>query len=835
MSILDRLAKSNQEIFHTAKNNGSLRDSFANHIKYSLFKDKYSTTKLDLYKGIALSIRDRLVEKWVQTQQAYYKNDVKRVYYLSMEYLLGRALTHYLVNLDLEADCRKVISELGHSLEELEEMDLEAGLGNGGLGRLAVCFLEALASLDMPAHGYGIRYEFGIFYQKILNGFQVESADNWLRQGNPWEIPRPEHLLPIKFYGRIKHITQPDGTERYEWVDTHDDVMAMAYDIPLPGYKNNTVNNLRLWATRSTREFDFHDFNAGDYIEAVRHKQETETISKVLYPNDIPIQGKELRLKQEYFFVSASIQDIVRRYKKTHAAFDAFPDKIAIQLNDTHPALGIPELMRILMDRERLSWEKAWEITVNTFAYTNHTILPEALEKWSVDLMGRVLPRHLHIIYEINRRFLEEVKARFPKDPDRLRRMSLIEERPIKSVRMAHLAIVGSHAVNGVAALHSEIIKTRLFRDFYEMYPTRFLNITNGISQRHWLKGCNPGLAGLITEKIGAGWVNDLSQLERLLAYREDEDFRRRWEAIKTQNKHQLADWVQRHLGLRINAHSLFDVHIKRIHEYKRQLLNILHVVTLYNRIKKEPHRDHLPRTVIFSGKAAPGYAIAKLIIKLINGVGKVVNTDPEIGDRLKVIFVPNYSVALAELIIPAADLSQQISTAGMEASGTGNMKLALNGALTLGTLDGANVEIREEVGDENIYIFGLRVDEVTRLKKSGYRPRDFYLANKELKQAIDMINEGFFSPEDPALFHPIIHSLLNKGDFFMVLADFESYAKTHLDIEEDYRDSRAWSRKAITNTACMGKFSSDRAIGEYAEKIWNIKPLPDLYKIFPA
>ncbi|OGW21065.1 MAG: glycogen phosphorylase, partial [Nitrospinae bacterium RIFCSPLOWO2_12_FULL_47_7] len=643
--------------------------------------------------------------------------------------------------------------------------------------RLAACFLDSMASLGLPAYGYGIRYEFGIFYQKIINGYQIETADNWNRTGNPWEIIRPDYIYPVKFYGKVKQHTKPNGEVMHDWVDTHDDVMAMAYDIPVPGYQNNTVNNLRLWSAKSTRELDFEYFNEGDYVHSVRQKQETETISKVLYPNDDLVKGKELRLKQEYFFISASLQDIIRRYKKGHTSFDQFSDKVAIQLNDTHPTLAIPELMRILMDLEHLSWDKAWEITVKTFGYTNHTVLPEALEKWPVHLLGTLLPRHLQIIYEINLKFLNEVRIRFPNDQWRLKNMSIIEEDPFKSVRMAYLAIVGSHSVNGVAKLHSDILKEHLFKDFYEMFPERFNNKTNGITPRHWLKSCNPELSQLITDHIGDGWITNLDDLKKLLPFADGADFHNEWIKIKQSNKTHLAAYIRNTLKVEINVNSLFDVQVKRIHEYKRQLMNLLHAIVIYNRIKQSPKSKSLARTVIFAGKSAPGYKMAKLIIKLINSVADKVNNDPAVGDKLKVVFIPNYSVSLAEQIIPAADLSQQISTAGTEASGTGNMKLALNGALTIGTLDGANIEIMEEVGRENIFIFGLKTDEVQSLKQSGYHPREYYLSNPELKKALDMIHDNYFCPEIPGLFQPIVDSLLNN-DAYLILADFAAYCQ---------------------------------------------------------
>ena len=805
----------------------SLQRSFANHLECSLAKDTYSATKLDLYKSLAYTVRDRLVERWITTQQTYYDKDAKRIYYLSLEFLMGRTLGNSLVNLDLLEECHRALHELGFDLEELGELEWDAGLGNGGLGRLAACFLDSMATLELPAYGYGIRYEYGIFFQKIQDGYQVETPDNWLRYENPWEIARPEYLYPVKFYGRAHQYIDASGIFKTDWIDTQE-VMAMAYDTPVPGYRNNTVNNLRLWAAKSTRDFDLSYFNEGDYIKAVEDKQQSETISKVLYPNDNIFEGKELRLKQQYFFVAATLQDAIRRYKKTHDSFDSFPDKVAMQLNDTHPAIAIPELMRILVDLEGMAWEKAWEITVKTFGYTNHTILPEALEKWPVSLLERVLPRHMQIIYEINRRFLDAVARRYPNDvdPARAGRMSLIEEGNEKKVRMAHLAIVGSHSTNGVAALHTELLKTQVFKDFSEFYPERFNNKTNGIAQRRWLKKCNPGLATLISKHLGDGWVKNLGELKKLVPLAEDKSFREAWRQVKTANKQRLADYVKQVNGIQISVNSIFDCQVKRLHEYKRQLLNALHVIALYNRIKTTPDAHIIPRTVIFAGKAAPGYFMAKLIIKLINSIAEVVNNDPVVGDRLKVIFLANYGVSLAEIIIPAADLSEQISTAGTEASGTGNMKFALNGALTIGTLDGANIEIKEEVGDENIFIFGLTAPEVADRKCAGYNPLDYYHRDTELKTVIDMLASGYFSPSNPALFRPIVNSLL-QSDQYLLLADFAAYLRCQEQVSRAYQNQEEWTKKSILNVANMGKFSSDRTIQEYAEEIWAVKPVP--------
>jgi len=795
--------------------------SFLEHLEYTLGKDKYSASHFDIYNALAYAVRDRLVERWLDTQQAYYNTDHKRVYYLSMEYLMGRTLENSLINLGLLGEFKEAISSLGYDFDELVETEQDAGLGNGGLGRLAACFLDSMATMAIPAYGYGIRYEYGIFRQKIVDGGQVEIPDNWLRYRNPWELDRQEHLHPVKFHGRVVNITI-NGRERQEWVDT-EDVMAMAFDTPIPGYGNNTVNTMRLWCAKSSREFDLKFFNEGNYIRAVEKKMTTENISKVLYPADNVLEGKELRFKQEYFLASATVHDVIYRFKKKHDNLMLLPDKVAIQLNDTHPALAIPELMRVLLDLEGLSWDDAWAITIRTFAYTNHTILPEALEKWPVWFFEQVLPRHLMIIYEINNRFLDEVRRRFPGDEERRARMSLIEEHWERKVRMAHLAIVGSHSVNGVAALHSEILKNDLFRDFFEMYPERFNNKTNGITQRRWLKKANPPLAALISDRIGEGWITDLYELEKLRPLAEDAAFREHWRQVKCTSKESLAAYILKHDCIQVDVESLFDCQVKRIHEYKRQLLNILHIITLFNRIKANPGLDIVPRTFIFSGKAAPSYTIAKLIIRLVNAVGDVVNRDPDVAGRLKVAFLANYSVSLAEIIFPASDLSEQISTAGTEASGTGNMKFALNGALTIGTLDGANIEIMEEVGRDNIFIFGMTAEEVADLKRKGYNPREYYNRNLELQKVLDMISGGFFSPGDPNLFKPLVDSLLNQGDNYLLLADYASYVACQEEVSRLYRDQEEWTRRAILNTAGMGKFSSDRTIAEYAQDIWGV------------
>lgn len=805
----------------------TLREAFLHNRKFALAKDEYSATSRDNFNSLALAVRDRLIDRWIATQQNYYRHDCKRVYYLSLEFLIGRTLGNALLNLGLTGSAETAVRKLGYRLEELEELEHDAGLGNGGLGRLAACLMDSMAAQAIPAYGYGIRYDYGIFFQKIRGGRQVETPDNWLRHGNPWEIERPEHLYPVHYYGRIGQKTGKEGHLVFDWVET-ETVMAMAYDTPVPGYGNGTVNNMRLWSAKSTREFDLDYFNHGDYERAVHEKDRSETITKVLYPNDNMFEGRELRLKQEYFLVSATLQDIVRRFRKGGApGFADFPNKVAIQLNDTHPSLAILELMRVLMDREGLGWEEAWDITVRTVGYTNHTVLPEALEKWPLDLLSRVLPRHSQILLEVNRRFLKGVSARWPGDMERQRRMSLVEEGNEKRVLMSHLSIVGSHSVNGVSALHTDILKKKIFPDFCELWPERFNNKTNGISQRRWLKLCNPGLTELLNEWIGHGWDSDLEWLTKLVPLAEEESFRRRWRAVKQRNKKELAGVIHRLTGVVADPGSLFDCQVKRIHEYKRQLLNALHVLHLYARLKADPGAAFVPRTVIFSGKAAPGYVMAKLIIRLILSMAAKVNKDPDAQGRLAVVFLPNYSVSLAERIIPAADLSEQISLAGTEASGTGNMKLSLNGALTIGTLDGANVEIREEVGPENFFLFGLTEEEVTERKRAGYDPRQLHSADRRLSQVLEQVWNGSLCPEEPEAFRPIVQSLLDGGDQFMLLADFDSYAACQEKVSAAYKDQEAWSRMSILNVARMGKFSSDRTVREYANEVWGVGPVP--------
>ncbi|OGQ97154.1 MAG: glycogen phosphorylase [Deltaproteobacteria bacterium RIFOXYD12_FULL_57_12] len=804
-----------------------LKQKISQHLLRDLGRDPERASKRDVCKAVSLVIRDVLIERWVQTQKSYYAKKQKRVYYLSLEFLIGRSLGNALINMGFLDKMTIALEELGYELEEIREEEEDAALGNGGLGRLAACFMDSIATLGIPAYGYGIRYEYGLFYQKIIDGFQVESPDNWLRYGTPWEFERAQYLYPVKFHGRVYRYLDDQGRLCSEWVDTAD-VMAMACDMLVPGFNNKHVVNMRLWTARATREFDLSFFNRGNYIAAMESKVHSETISKLLYPSDHFQEGRELRLKQQYFFVSATFQDIFRRYKKKESTFDEFSDKVAVQLNDTHPAIAIPELMRLLVDIEGVSWEKAWAICVRTFGYTNHTLMPEALETWSVALLGRVLPRHLEIIYEINQRFLDQISVRYPGEVHKLRNMSLIEEGETKRVRMAHLAIVGSHSVNGVAELHTHLMRTRIFKDFAEFFPGRFNNKTNGITPRRWLLKCNPDLAELITETIGGEWVTNLDHLRNLEAYADDRAFQKRWHRIKKENKGRLAKLIQTNCGLKVNPNSMFDVQVKRIHEYKRQLLNILHVITQYQRIISQPHQPVVARTVIFAGKAAPSYVKAKLIIKLINAVAEAVNNDPRVNGSLQVVFIPNYGVSLAEKIIPAADLSEQISTAGTEASGTGNMKFTLNGALTIGTLDGANIEIREEVGAENIFIFGLTAENVEWERKNLSRtPRDIYAANPVVRRAIDAISQGSFSHGDTELFRPLIDTLFDPHDPYLLLQDLEDYLRCQEEVSRSYKSQQAWIRKSILNVARMGKFSSDRTITDYAREIWGVDVEP--------
>ncbi len=800
-----------------------LQRMLTNHLVYTEGKSVKTATERDWFEASAHAVRDQLIEKQLKTTEECEKQDPKRLYYLSLEFLIGRTLSNAALNLGLEPSLRESLKGLGQNLEEVEETEIDAALGNGGLGRLAACFLDSMATLDLPGQGYGIRYEYGMFNQRIKNGQQVERPDNWLRFGNPWEFQRPEHMYPVKFFGRVVHFPDGEGGNEHHWVDA-ETVMAMAYDVPIPGYNTDTVNNLRLWAAKATREFNLESFNAGDYLSAVQDKNISESLSKVLYPNDSSAVGKELRLRQEYFFVSASIQDILYHFLQKHSDWNLLPEKVAIQLNDTHPAIGVAEMMYQLIDVHHLSWNKAWALVTKIFAYTNHTLMPEALETWAVEKFERVLPRHLEIIYEINHRFLAQVNHQFPGDTELLSRVSIINEAHGRRVRMAHLAVVGSHTVNGVAAIHSGLLKTTLFSDFHRIYPEKFVNVTNGITPRRWLNQCNSGLAELIASRIGRGFVSELDQLKGLAAHADDADFRRQFRAVKQENKARLAAYIKEKVGIEVDVNSMFDVQIKRIHEYKRQLLNVLHVITLYNRIRTGNAHNITPRTIIFAGKAAPGYKLAKLIIRLINDVASIVNEDPAVHGLLKVVFLPNYDVSSAEKLFPASDLSEQISTAGTEASGTGNMKMALNGALTIGTLDGANVEIMEEVGDDNIFIFGLTTPQVADLRGRGYSSWDYYYGNEELKKVLDMIGNGFFSVEEPGRYRQIFDNLTHHNDHYLLLADYASYIATQDKVSLLYQDKDEWTRRAILNVANMGKFSSDRTIMEYADQVWKVK-----------
>ncbi|CAO3445388.1 glycogen/starch/alpha-glucan phosphorylase [Azospirillum largimobile] len=803
-----------------------LKRSFLEWLVYSVGKDARAATRRDWFHTVALAVRDRVVDRWMDTTRSYYQEDAKRVYYLSLEFLIGRLLTNSLSNLGIMDECRQALDRLGLSMEDVVDAEPDAALGNGGLGRLAACFLDSMASQALPGYGYGIRYEFGLFEQRFENGWQVEYPEQWLQFGNPWEFARPEVLYPVQFYGRVEEFRDSVGERAYRWVDA-DRVLAMAYDTPVVGFGGETINTLRLWSARATRDFNFGHFNDGAYMKAVEQKILSENLSRVLYPNDATETGKELRLKQEYFFTSASLQDILRRYLQHHSSFENLPNKAAIQLNDTHPAIGIAELMRLLVDQHALRWDDAWEITRATFAYTNHTLLPEALEAWPVRMIERVLPRHMQIIYEINAKFLNRTKARADGDNAKLSRLSLIDERGERRVRMGNLAFLGSHKVNGVSALHTELMKQTVFADFHEEFPDRINNKTNGITPRRWLKQANPALSELITTRIGEGWISDLSQIAALREKADDVVFREEFRRAKRKNKKRLAAYIARQTGEEVLVDSIFDVQVKRMHEYKRQLLNVLHTIALYNEMRDNPTVSWVPVTKVFAGKAAPSYHMAKLIIKLINDVAKVVNHDPSVHDNLKVVLLPNYNVTAAEIIIPAADLSEQISTAGMEASGTGNMKLALNGALTIGTLDGANVEIREHVGPDNIFIFGMTADEVNDLRASGgFNPREVIASNPSLKRALDMISTGAFSPDDRNRYHPIVQALTDGGDHFLVTADFADYCRAQDAAMQLYRDPEEWTRKAILNTANMGWFSSDRTVNEYAGEIWDVHPV---------
>ncbi|MEJ2590237.1 MAG: glycogen/starch/alpha-glucan phosphorylase [Candidatus Thiodiazotropha sp.] len=805
----------------------AIQRSVSNHLVYTIGKDPLTATDHDWMMAFSYVVRDRLIERWMETQRSYYKHDAKRVYYLSMEFLIGRSLVNSLLNMDIFDACTEALHKLGIELERLRSLEHDAALGNGGLGRLAACFLDSMATLNIPGYGYGIRFEYGMFRQKIEDGQQVELPENWLAHGNPWEFPRPEVSYRVRFGGRVMEYQDSTGRRHFDWIEG-DVVMAQAYDTPIPGFHNDTVNNLRLWSAKAYEDFDLNCFNLGEYTEAVVGKTLSENISKVLYPNDTSTMNKLLRLKQQYFFVCASLKDILRRFFTDHDDLAELPNSIAIQLNDTHPAIAIPEMMRLLMDKHQLEWQPAWEITTRVFSYTNHTLLPEALETWPVQIFEQLLPRHLQLIFEINRRFLLMVGHLHPGDMDLLRRLSIVDDSGERRIRMAHLAIVGSHRVNGVSALHSELLRSATFRDFNQYFPNKIINVTNGITPRRWLYQSNKGLSGLICEAIGSDWIRDLEKLQDLEPLAEDSHFRERFATIKQTNKILLAGKVHYYLDQEIDPETLFDVQVKRIHEYKRQLLNLLRAIALYNRLTEHADRDFVPRTIVFGGKAAPGYHMAKLIIRLINDVADVIDNDPAVSDQLKILFIPNYDVTTASDIIPAAELSQQISTAGMEASGTGNMKLALNGALTMGTMDGANVEIRERVGEENIFIFGHTTEEIARIDSQGYNPHAYYERNACLRRVIDMIANGFFSPADPQRYRIITDNLLSS-DHFKVMADFQSYLDISDKADALYRRQDEWNRMAILNTARMGFFSSDRTIAEYAKKVWNVKPVPRL------
>jgi len=802
-----------------------LKETVCRHLKFSRGLEQETVSNMDVYWAVSLATRDHLIEKMLETERRYEEADVKRIYYLSLEFLMGRSLGNNLINLGLFDNLGKAVSEMGGDLAEIREEEEDAALGNGGLGRLAACFLESMATLHLPGFGYGINYEFGLFKQEIDNGYQKERPDTWMSGGTPWQIERYESACIVPVYGRIEHAVDRKGGYNPMWLEWKT-LIGIPHDMPIAGYGGETVNYLRLYSARASKDFDMDIFNEGDYLNAVQEKMYSETVSKVLYPSDSMEIGRELRLVQEYFFVACSIRDIVNKYQKIHKTFDEFPEKVAIQLNDTHPALAIPELMRILVDEEALSWDEAWDITTATFAYTNHTLLPEALEKWAVSLMEYVLPRHMQIILEINRRFLDQVALKWPGDDDRLRRMSIIEEADTKQVRMAYLAIVGSHSVNGVAALHTELIKSNLLPDFYEMFREKFNNKTNGITQRRWLLKSNPGLAGLITDRIGNEWIDHIDHLKTLEGYGQDRDFQEKFLQIKRENKERLAAIVYKTTRVRVDPDSLFSIQAKRIHEYKRQLLAVLHIIHQYLCLVEDGREPIVARTYIFAGKAAPGYRAAKMIIKLINSVADVVNHDPRTRDLIKVAFIPDYRVSLAEIIIPAADLSLQISTAGKEASGTGNMKFALNGALTIGTLDGANIEIMEEVGAENIFIFGLTAKEVQQIRDDhAYRPWDYCRRDPEIKRVADTLSGEFFSPGEPMLFQSIYDSIMSEHDQYLHLADLRAYIDAQEKAEASFKDTEGWVHKAILNVARVGKFSSDRTIAEYAKDIWDVKP----------
>ncbi len=813
------------ELPHLPLDAEALTNDYRRYFAYSLGQNKYCYSVNYFYKALALTVRDRLMDRWRNTRYSYIESHCKRGYYLSLEFLMGRTLGNAMLNLGISDAVDKAMHGLSINLEELAESEIDAGLGNGGLGRLAACFLDSCATLQLPVMGYGIRYEYGMFRQRIVDGRQIEEPDHWLRDGNPWEQERPEFIQRIRFGGRSETYRTESGEPRVRWVDSHD-VLAVPYDIPIPGYRNNTVNTLRLWKAAATDAFDLGEFNAGDYAESVATKNEAENITMVLYPNDASENGKVLRLRQQYFLASASLQDVVDRWVMVRKGdFSDFADHNCFQLNDTHPSCAVPELMRILMDDHSMGWDQAWGITCRTMAYTNHTLLPEALEKWPLPLFGQLLPRILEIILEINARFMAEVSSRWPGDMGRMRRMSIIEEGTVPQIRMAYLAIVGSFSVNGVAALHSQLLIQGLFRDFHDLWPDKFNNKTNGVTPRRWIAHCNPGLSRLVSGKIGTGWVADLQQIGRIAAHADDPEFRRHWHDVKHANKVRLAALVQAKCKVTFNPEGIFDVQVKRIHEYKRQLLNILHVIHLYDRIKRGDTAGWTDRCVLIGGKAAPGYAMAKLIIKLINNVAAVVNADPAVGDRLKVAFLPNYSVSAMEVICPGSDLSEQLSTAGKEASGTGNMKFMMNGALTIGTLDGANIEIREEVGEDNFFMFGLTSEEVEELR-GNYDPHGVISRDDDLQRVMSLLRCGHFNLFEAGLFDPVINAICSPHDPWMVAADFRSFVDAQKRVAEAYQDRERWTRMSILNTACSGKFSTDRTISDYNREIWKLTPM---------
>ncbi|KAA6185492.1 glycogen/starch/alpha-glucan phosphorylase [Thiohalocapsa marina] len=810
----------------TGLSRGALKRAVLDNLFYVMGRFPEVASASDRYSAVAYTVRDRLLERWIRTARYYKERNSRTVCYLSAEYLPGPHLLNNMLNLGITRTAGEVARELGADLAEIRETEEEPGLGNGGLGRLAACYMDSLATLQIPAIGYGIRYEFGIFDQVIVDGWQVEKGDTWLRNGNPWEIPRPKLTFPVGFGGRAEHYTDKHGVIRRRWLP---DLMVngVAYDTPIMGYGVTNGNLLRLWKSEAPESFNFQAFNVGDYYGAVHAKIEAETLSKVLYPNDEPVAGKELRLKQQYFFVSCSLQDMIRLQLRNAGTLDRFHEKYAIQLNDTHPALAIVELMRLLVDEHFMSWEQAWEITRNSCHFTNHTLLPEALETWPVALFERLLPRHLEILYEINRRFLDEVRVHFLNDEERVARMSLIDESDGRKVRMAHLAAVGSRAINGVAELHSSLLKTTIMRDFHDLWPERFHNVTNGVTPRRFMVVSNPPLADLISDTCGhADWIRDMRRLRELEAHADDAGLQGRWREVKTAAKGALSDWLGQHTGFRPDPETLFDVQAKRIHEYKRQHLNLLHIVWLYEHLKQNPNAELTPRTFIFGGKAAPGYFMAKLIIRLIHAIGEVINSDPQVNGFLRVAFMPDFNVKNGQRLYPAADLSEQISLAGKEASGTGNMKFAMNGTLTIGTLDGANIELRDEVGHDNFYLFGMTAEEVQQRQAEGYRPWELYHGDAQLRSAVDLIASGLFSHGDTELFRPITENLIHS-DPFMVLADFHAYQERQQEVDRAYRDPNHWTRMSILNTARIGKFSSDRAIAEYAKKIWQIEPAP--------